>query len=341
MMQPLNLYALLRPLLFLLEPEQAHTLCFKILKQLQKLPLAKYHKTDSTISLAQTCMGLNFSNPVGLAAGLDKNAELIPIWEKLGFGFIEVGTVTPKPQLGNPKPRMFRLKDDRAIINRMGFNNQGVDVLIENLQRYPFTIPLGINIGKNKDTPLESADDDYLMCFHKVAPFADYVTINLSSPNTPGLRELQKKHYLTQLLDKLKEAQVKYQTADKPLPICVKIAPDLNESELTDIVESLIEYKIEGLIMTNTTIERPSHLKDLQKQEQGGLSGAPLFNLSNKILQQAKNLAGDNLTIIGVGGIMSGEQAQQKFKCGADLVQIFSGLIYQGPGLLSEIKNTL
>jgi len=339
MMLSPNLYALLRPLAFLLEPEQAHTLCFKLLKQLQNLSAIKQCKVQSTTCLPQSCMGLNFSNPVGLAAGLDKNAELIMIWEKLGFGFVEVGTITPKPQYGNPKPRLFRLKNDRAIINRMGFNNQGIDVVIKNLQKYQPAVPLGINIGKNKDTPLECADDDYLTCFHQLAPFADYITINLSSPNTPGLRGLQQKRQLTQLLDKLKDAQVKYQTQNKPLPICVKIAPDLNEQELENIVTALIEYKVEGLITTNTTITRPSTLKNSLKQEQGGLSGAPLFNMSNKILQQAKILAGDNLTIIGVGGIMSGAQAQQKFKCGADLVQIYSGFIYKGPALISDIKS--
>ncbi len=334
----LNLYRLLRPLFFLLEPEQAHALTFETLKWRQRLPLPH---PKPVASLSKNCMGLNFINPIGLAAGLDKNAELIPIWEKLGFGFVEVGTVTPKPQPGNSRPRMFRLQSDSAIINRLGFNNLGVDAMVNNIKKYPRKAILGINLGKNKDTPLAQADEDYLHCFHKVASLADYITINLSSPNTPGLRALQQKRYLSQLLDKLKEAQVKYQTADKPLPICIKIAPDLNESELMDIVESLLEYKIEGLITTNTTIERPISLKSPEKKEQGGLSGAPLFNLSNKILQQCKNLAGNNLTIIGVGGIASGLQAQQKFKCGADLVQVYSGLIYQGPKLVSDVTNTL
>lgn len=321
-----------------MDAEKAHGLTFNGLKLLQNLPL---FTQPPFLGLTQNCMGLSFANPLGLAAGLDKNAELIPIWEKMGFGFVEVGTVTPQPQIGNPKPRLFRLKKDRALINRMGFNNAGVDAVVNNIKKTKRSAVLGVNIGKNKDTPLEQSDSDYLTCFHKVAAVADYITVNLSSPNTPGLRELQKQNYLNQLLDKLKDAQQKYQTKDKPLPICVKIAPDLTEAELTEIIQSLVNYKVEGLITTNTAVWRPESLQSAEKSEQGGLSGAPVFEKSNQILEKAKALAGDHLTLIGVGGIMNASQAAQKRALGADLVQIYSGLIYQGPKLVSDVLKAL
>lgn len=331
---PLDTYKLIKPILFAMDAEKAHGLTFNSMRLLQNFPL---FKKPSIPGLTQTCMGLTFANPLGLAAGLDKNAELIPIWEKMGFGFVEVGTVTPKPQIGNPKPRLFRLKKDRALINRMGFNNAGVDTVVNNIKKTKRNAVLGVNIGKNKDTPLEQADNDYLKCFHKVAAVADYITVNLSSPNTPGLRELQKQNYLNQLLDKLKDAQQKYQTKAKPLPICVKIAPDLTEAELTEIIQSLVNYKVEGLIATNTAVWRPESLLSAEKAEQGGLSGAPVFEKTNQILEKAKALSGDDLTLIGVGGIMNAGQAVQKRVLGADLVQIYSGLIYQGPKLVSDV----
>lgn len=333
-------YPLLRPLLFQLQPETAHHLSFQLLKGLAWWPASLCSFAQES-KLQKKMMGLEVRNLLGLAAGLDKNGELLKVWDKLGFGFIEVGTVTPLAQMGNPKPRLFRLVKDTALINRLGFNNLGVDALVENIRTYQGQALLGVNIGKNKDTPNEKADEDYLTCFHKVAPYADYITINISSPNTPGLRELQKADYLNTLLYKLKEAQSKYSSAKKPLPICVKIAPDIEINDLDEMLNSFLIYKIEGVIATNTTIARNLNLKDSQQNEQGGLSGAPLFEKSNQILSHIKAHVGNRITLIGVGGITDGATAAKKLESGADFLQIYTGLIYKGPSLIQEILSQI
>lgn len=335
-------YPLLRKILFQLPPEEAHFFTFKFLKLLKTLPLKKtFFGKEEEVRLARECMGLMFPNPVGLAAGLDKDAELIPIWEAMGFGFAEIGTVTPKPQWGNPKPRLFRLVEDKALINRLGFNSKGVYEVVQNLKNYQGSLIVGANIGKNKETPLEKAEEDYLTCFHELAPYADYITVNISSPNTPQLRELQKPNYLNNLLEKLKKAQAQYQTATKPLPICLKLAPDLDETGLKDIVDAVISQGIEGIIATNTTVERSPALKSPYRNETGGLSGAPLLSKANEILQRLKAYANDKLTLVGVGGIVHPQDALTKIKAGADLVQLYTGFIYEGPQLISEIKQML
>lgn len=333
-------YPLLRALLFQLPPETAHHLTFQLMKGLEWWP-SSLHGSTAEAKFHKKMMGLEVSNPLGLAAGLDKNGELLKVWDKLGFGFIEVGTVTPLPQIGNPKPRMFRLVQDTALINRLGFNNLGVDNLVENIRNYKGQALLGVNIGKNKDTPNEKADEDYLKCFHMVAPYADYITINISSPNTPGLRELQKADYLNALLEKLKEAQSKYSSAKKPLPICVKIAPDIELNDLEEMLNSFLAYKIEGVIATNTTIARNLNLKAPEQNEQGGLSGAPLLEKSNHILSHIKANVGNRMTLIGVGGITDGISAQKKLDSGADFLQIYTGFIYRGPKLIEEILREI
>lgn len=333
-------YSLIRGALFQLPPETAHHVTFALLKALAWCPASLFNKTDYA-HLAKTVMGLKFPNPVGLSAGLDKNGELLCVWDKLGFGFIEVGTVTPKPQLGNDKPRLFRLKADRALINRLGFNNLGVDALVPRLKAYKGKAVLGVNIGKNKETLNEKAVEDYLVCFHKVAPFADYITLNISSPNTPGLRALQQEEALHQLLAPLKAAQTQYQTSDKPLPICVKIAPDVTLNALERMIDVFLDCKIEGIIATNTTIDRNLNLKAPEQNEQGGLSGAPLFQSSTDILHHLKNKVGNRISLIGVGGILDANTAKIKVAQGADLLQIYTGLIYKGPALINEILNSL
>jgi len=289
-------------------------------------------------------MGIQFPGRLGLAAGFDKNADAVSGLGRLGFGFLEVGTVTPKPQAGNPKPRLFRLTKDQAIINRMGFNNKGVDYLVQQVQKCNFKGVLGINIGKNKDTDNNKALDDYLIGFNKTHALADYITINISSPNTPNLRALQSKDSLNHLLSGLKQAQAEAQKKnDKYTPLVVKISPDESSEQLKSIAQVLKETEIDGLICTNTTVSRPDSLtsdSDLINQA-GGLSGAPLKQKSNKTLKTMRALLESDFPIIAVGGIMSGADAQQRFDCGADLIQIYSGFIYHGPQLVQDINNQL
>jgi dihydroorotate dehydrogenase len=289
-------------------------------------------------------MGIQFPGRVGLAAGFDKNADAIHGLNRLGFGFLEVGTVTPKPQKGNPKPRLFRLNRDQAIINRMGFNNKGVDYLVKQIQKNRPQGVLGINIGKNKDTDNKKALDDYLIGFHKTHRLADYITINISSPNTPNLRALQNKDSLNQLLSGLKQAQLNAEKqTGKYTPLLVKISPDEDNNQLNAIAQVLQVTEIDGLICTNTTIRRPDSLvSDQQLIEQtGGLSGAPLKEQSLKTLKTMRQRLGSDFPIIAVGGIMSVADAQQRFDCGADLIQIYSGFIYNGPRLIKEINHWL
>ncbi len=340
----MNPYNLLRPALFVLDPETAHHLTLDSLKTahcLGTLPLLVKRPADDP----RTVMGLTFPNPVGLAAGLDKNGAYINALAALGFGFIEIGTVTPRPQPGNPRPRMFRLPDAQGIINRMGFNNDGVDALVDNVQRAKYTGILGINIGKNADTPIEKAADDYLICLRKVYAHASYVAINISSPNTRNLRQLQGGDELDALLAQLKSEQEKLaQQHGKYIPLAVKIAPDLDSDQIKQIAALLIKHRIDGVIATNTTLSREGVEGLPHGNETGGLSGAPVRDKSTAVIRQlAAELRacpeqgrGSALPIIGVGGIMCGADAAEKINAGAALVQIYSGLIYRGWELVAE-----
>ena len=333
------LYSLLRPLLFRLDPESAHRLTFDAIEKARRFGLVA---PTSIPCRARTVMGLNFPNPVGLAAGLDKNGEHIEALAALGFGFIEIGTVTPRPQPGNPKPRLFRIPEARAIINRMGFNNLGVDSLLENVEQSTCHCILGINIGKNFDTPVDKAEDDYLACLNKIYRFADYVAVNISSPNTPGLRQLQEAGQLDNLLSSLKSAQRKLaDTHGKYTPLAVKIAPDLDPAQVGAIATLLMMHQIDGVIATNTTLSRPGVEKMPGSEEAGGLSGAPLKDQATRIVRELSMLLKGALPIIAAGGIMSAADAKEKMEAGASLVQIYSGLVFRGPRLVREIGQAL
>lgn len=330
------MYPLFRNALFALDPEAAHHLTLDGLKRACSLGLgaliAKRLPDDP-----RTVMGLTFPNPVGLAAGLDKNGDCIDGLAALGFGFIEIGTVTPLPQSGNPKPRLFRLLQAQAIINRMGFNNDGVDVLIENVKCAKYRGILGINIGKNAATPIEKAADDYLICLRKVYAHASYVTVNISSPNTRNLRQLQSGDELDALLAQLKAEQLKLADIHgKYVPLTVKIAPDLDDEQIKQIAALLVKHHIDGVIATNTTLSREGveHLE--YSNESGGLSGAPVRDKSTAVIRALAGELKDALPIIGVGGILNGADAAEKIEAGAALVQLYSGLIYRGPALVEE-----
>jgi dihydroorotate dehydrogenase len=338
------LYSLARPVLFSLDAEAAHNLTLPMLTRAASLGLTKI--IPRPIADPRTVMGITFPNPVGLAAGLDKDGAYIDGLASLGFGFIEVGTVTPRPQSGNPKPRMFRLPKANAIINRMGFNNGGVDSFIRNVQASRFYQNkegiLGLNIGKNADTPIGLAADDYVTCLEKVYPYASYVTVNISSPNTKNLRQLQGGSELDLLLARLKDTQSVL--ADKHaryVPIALKIAPDVGNEQIKTIADALIRHGIDAVIATNTTIGRDAVQGMPHAQEAGGLSGPPVFELSNTVIRTLKQLLGDAIPIIGVGGIISGKDAQAKINAGASLVQLYTGLIYQGPALVRECAAAL
>ena len=324
--------AFLRRVLFGLPPEIAHTLA---LRSLQIATRCGWHQ--STPSAPRSLMGLTFPNPLGLAAGLDKNAEYIDALAALGFGFIEVGTVTPKPQAGNPRPRLFRLPEAEAIINRMGFNNHGMHAMAKRLAHRTYTGILGINIGKNRDTPADKAIDDYVQCFKTLSPFADYITINISSPNTPGLRDWQSPDKLAMLLQQLKETQ---QTARKPVPLVVKIAPDMTIAELTDMATLLLTHEIDGVIATNTTTSREGVSSHPLANESGGLSGAPLRDKATATVRTLTGLLQNKIPVIGCGGIFTKADADEKFFAGASLIQLYTGLIYQGPGIVPALLET-
>ncbi len=330
-------YSLIRKLLFRLDPETAHRVTLKALNLAHTLGItSQFRKTYSP----REVMGLPFDNIVGLAAGLDKNGDYIEALGALGFGFIEVGTVTPKPQSGNLLPRLFRLREQEAIINRMGFNNKGLDYLVARLKESKYTGVLGVNIGKNRDTPLEQAEDDYLLGFRRVALYASYVTINISSPNTSGLRDLQQGELLRSLLQNLKNEQaIFYDLNKRYVPLVVKIAPDLSKEELQTIAEILLEQKMDGVIATNTTISREGVEDSPFAKETGGLSGKPLTQRSTEIIKQLHAILQDEIPIIGCGGIFSPEDAQEKLAAGAKLIQIYTGLIYQGPGLIKQLAD--
>lgn len=338
------LYSLVRPFLFYMDAESAHNLTLPALHHAQAMGLTKL--LAKPIADPRTVMGITFPNPVGLAAGLDKDGRYIDGLAALGFGSIEIGTVTPRAQAGNPKPRMFRLPQANAIINRMGFNNGGVDAFVANVQASRFYQDkqgvLGLNIGKNADTPIERAAEDYLHCLGKVYPYASYVTVNISSPNTKNLRQLQGADELDALLSQLKQAQQKLADLHKRyVPITLKIAPDIDSEQIKNIAEALMRHKIDGVIATNTTITRDA-VKGLQHgEETGGLSGEPVFELSNQVIRALKSELGDALPIIGVGGIFSGADAATKMQAGAALVQVYSGLIYRGPSLVNECATAL
>jgi dihydroorotate dehydrogenase len=337
----MNIYPLLRPLLFSLDPETAHHLTLKLLKLAHQTGLSAFSRAQS-VDKPLSVMGLNFKNPLGLAAGLDKNGDYIDALADLGFGFIEIGTVTPRPQPGNPQPRLFRLPEHQAIINRMGFNNQGIDHLLEQVRGSRYQGILGINIGKNADTAIENATDDYLIGLRKSYVPASYVTINISSPNTKNLRQLQQGDEIKQLLDALKGAQLKLQAEHgKYTPIAVKIAPDLNDEEIAHIAGLLVEFGMDGVIATNTTIARDKVQGHVHANEAGGLSGAPVRDSSTRVVKMLAEELNGRLPIIAAGGILSAEDAQEKIKAGASLVQIYSGLIYKGPVLIEEILQTL
>ena len=319
----MDLYPLIRPLVFKFPPEQAHHFALRF-----SGILGKHYQHES---LKQSLFGLDFANPVGLSAGFDKNAEAIAGLSKLGFGFLELGTVTPLPQPGNPQPRIFRLVEDEAVINRLGFNNEGLEVFCENLSKAEHKVPLGANIGKNKDQ--KDAIADYVKGLEAVSPLADYVTVNISSPNTAGLRDLQEKNALRELLSALMERRTK--------PILLKVAPDLDKSQIEQLAETVLDQKIDGLIVSNTTLDRPDSLQSIHKPESGGLSGKPVFAKSTEVLRQFARIIDGKIPLIGVGGIHNGTDAYAKIKAGASLVQLYTALIYQGPALVTRINREL
>ncbi|WP_180116623.1 quinone-dependent dihydroorotate dehydrogenase [Acinetobacter sp. YH12096] len=332
------LYSLARPLLFTLAPERAHELTLSLLKSSHKMGMMRQNVASKPV----TCMGIEFPNPVGLAAGLDKNGAYIDALASQGFGFIEIGTITPLPQSGNPEPRLFRLPKAKAIINRMGFNNDGVDQLIENVKAAKFKGVLGINIGKNAVTPVEKAVDDYLICLEKVYNYASYITVNISSPNTKNLRSLQSGDALTELLETLKKRQLELADENQHyVPLVLKVAPDLEPEDINFIAQQLLKFKIDGLIVTNTTLSREGVEGLPFGDEAGGLSGAPVFEKSTACLAAFAKVLNGQISLIGVGGILSGADAVAKQKAGASLVQVYSGLIYTGPTLVKDCVDAL
>lgn len=324
------MYSLVRPLLFCMEAEKAHHVALEALRFMPAWCFAK-----PKLATPIQALGYQFPHPLGLAAGLDKNGEYIDALAKLGFSFIEVGTVTPKPQQGNPKPRLFRLPKAQALINRMGFNNRGVEYLIQQVKKARFDGVLGINIGKNKDTPLVRAVDDYLYCLQHVYAHASYVAVNISSPNTPDLRKLQQGDYFKALISQLREEQL--QLTDKHqryVPLVIKLSPDEDEETLKMMAETIVSHGIDGIIATNTTSSREQVTHLPYANEAGGLSGKPLVGKSTEVIRLLKAIVGDEVSIIGVGGIDSKVTAKEKLAAGASLVQVYTGLIYQGPGLV-------
>lgn len=332
--------ALIRPILFCFDPEKVHHFTFSLIRNVSKIPGVKglfrslYVIEDKR--LERKLFGLKFKNPVGLAAGFDKDAKLYNELSNFGFGFIEIGTITPKPQEGNPKKRLFRLKEDSAIINRMGFNNGGIEEAVERLKKNSGVL-IGGNIGKNKVTPNENAVDDYEICFNALFDYVDYFVVNVSSPNTPNLRALQDKEPLTQLLKALQVLNFK---KEQSKPILLKIAPDLSDDQLLDIIDIVKTTKIDGVISTNTTISREGLISD-NKTEVGGLSGKPLTKRSTEVIRFLSEKSNKAFPIIGVGGIHSAEDALEKLEAGADLVQLYTGFIYEGPRLIKSINKAL
>jgi dihydroorotate dehydrogenase len=336
------MYGFARPFLFNLDAERAHALALQAMEAAYRSGLNPL-LSRMPEALPTKVFGLTFPNPVGLAAGLDKNGAHIDALLALGFGFVEVGTVTPRPQAGNPMPRMFRLPEQQAVINRLGFNNDGVDALVRNVgkarRRHGL---LGINIGKNKDTPNESAEDDYLYCLERVYPLADYITVNISSPNTAGLRELQEEQSLRRLIGTLREAQEKLGARHgKRVPMLVKIAPDLDDHDIEAAARVLSELQVDGVIATNTTVSRINVKGARHADEPGGLSGKPLMGQSTLVLRMMRTRMPESIPLIGVGGILSGADAVTKMAAGASLVQCYTGLVYRGPPLIRECVDAI
>lgn len=335
----MSLYDLARPALFALDAERSHTLT---MGALSRWPALVGALAGRVVDDPFDCLGLRFRNRIGLAAGLDKNGEAIEAFDAMGFGFIEIGTVTPRPQPGNPQPRMWRLPRQQALINRLGFNNHGVDALVARAAKARRRAVLGINIGKNADTPLDLAEFDYLACLHKVWPVADYITVNISSPNTAGLRDLQQAQRFDALLAKLAEARESLcEQSGLRRPLLIKIAPDIDEMQAVDLVSAVRRHGIDGLIATNTTVTRNGVENEPPAREAGGLSGGPLRTRADAVLRQLRELAGPGFPLIGVGGVLSGGDAAAKQLAGADLVQIYTGLIYRGPGLVADCAQAL
>ena len=337
-------YALLRPVLFRMDPEEAHELTLEALARTQNTPLDRLYR-QPFVANPVTLAGLHFPNRVGLAAGLDKNARCIDGLGAMGFGFVEVGTVTPKAQPGNPKPRMFRLPEAQALINRLGFNNDGLDAFIANVRRARFRQQgrlLGLNIGKNAATPIERATDDYLIALAGVYPHADYVTVNISSPNTQNLRSLQSDEALDALLGALSARRAALAAEHgRHVPMFLKIAPDLDEAQVQVIAATLLRHGMDGVIATNTTLSREAVTGLPHAEQAGGLSGAPVREASLRVIRLLRQALGPQFPIIGVGGILSGHDAMEKIRAGADVVQLYSGLIYQGPALVTEVASAL
>ncbi len=332
-------YPLLRPLLFRLDAERAHELTFCALDTLSTVALLP--RSRPLAGRAVSVAGLTFPNPIGLAAGLDKNAAHLDALGSFGFGFIEVGTVTPRAQPGNPQPRIFRLPAQQALINRLGFNNQGLDAFLKNVQRSNWAKEkrgvLGLNIGKNADTPMDQAADDYLTCLKGVYPWADYIAVNISSPNTKNLRDLQENSALDSLLSQLKRCQQRLANdSGRHVPLFLKIAPDLEDAQIVKIAHAVKHHEIEGLIAANTTLDRQNISDHELASEPGGLSGQPVFEKSNHVVTKLRAVLGPDTPIIGVGGVLSGGDAATKIAAGAQLVQVYTGLIYRGPELVAE-----
>ncbi|MFN8473008.1 MAG: quinone-dependent dihydroorotate dehydrogenase [Anaerolineae bacterium] len=337
----MNIYRRLTPLFFRLDPEVAHTAVTTLWRGAARVPGAGYLTAPLRYdhpALRVSVAGIAFANPLGLAGGFDKDARYIESFARLGFGFIEVGTVTPRPQDGNPRPRLFRLREDRALVNRMGFNNGGIETMARHLRSTRRRVPIGVNIGKNKTTPPEGAASDYLACFKTLAPLADYIAVNVSSPNTPGLRDLQRGAALAEILAPLRDARDTYRqaTEGRAVPIFVKLSPDETFEQLDAALQVILDVGIDGIIATNTTTERAATLRSQRRNEQGGLSGTPLFERSTEVLRHLYRALDGRLPIIGVGGVDGPETAYAKILAGASLVQLYTALIYEGPTLVGS-----
>ncbi len=330
------IFRLYKKIAFLSDPEKAHNISLLLLEYIYQSYLGKvFHKSLSAKNTKQ--FDIHFDNPIGLAAGFDKNADYLNFISNIGFGFIEIGTLTPKPQAGNPKPRVFRLIKDKAIINHLGFNNKGIDYALEKIKKYNRNIPIGVNIGKNASTPIQNAFQDYEYCLRKAYSVADYITLNISSPNTKGLRDLQSGENISDFLSSIKTLHSNLKKVyKKHTPLVVKIAPDVDSDTIDGLIHIINYYDIDGIICTNTTLDK-SNLNEESKSLQGGLSGRPLYEKSNKILKEVSSKIDKSKTIIGVGGIDSAESAGEKLALGADLLQIYTGLVYEGPNLLEKI----